>query len=101
MMTIEEIRAMQTSQEHLEPQNKSFSSRINDFYSNIGLTLGLIVFMASFGLIFGFITYTIIGFKMMCKKIGNSIRKKDEIIRGSCETSEQNLLKGGSENEHS
>lgn len=110
-MTIEEIREYaQNKTEPSEPiifepsikkEKRPLRDRLNDIYSNVGLLLGLIVFACTLGIVLGFITYAIIGVKTMIRKIGNSAHKKDEIIDGSCETPEQNLLKGGSEDEHS
>ena len=112
-MTIAEIRAYAETQTQNEPESpitfepsievikKPFKDRLNELYGDIGLVLGLVVFTCTLGIILGFITYTVIGFKTMIKKIGNSTHKKGEIINGSCETPEENLLKGGSEDEHS
>lgn len=94
MMTIEEIRALNEPTRDNGKQNVNSEKKIVKIYSEIGLSLGLILFMFSLGILFGFITYTVIGLKTMIKKIGNSSRKA-EIISGSCETPKKETIKRG------
>lgn len=82
-MTIEEVR------NYVKPKNKKcFKDVIFDLYSNVGLIVGFIIFMFSIGILFGFITYSVVGFMQMKNKINNSIKSKktNVIINDSCET---------------
>lgn len=87
----EEI-AKKTIQEMMDKEKnnkakKSLKDTMSDLYQNFGLILGFVVFMISLGVIFGFVTYTIVGIRQMLYKINKAFpkakkepKKQDNIV---------------------
>jgi predicted PurR-regulated permease PerM len=87
----EEI-ARKTIQEMMDKEKnnkakKSLKDTMSDLYQNFGLILGFVVFMLSLGVIFGFVTYTIVGIRQMLDKINKAFpkakkepKKQDNIV---------------------
>ena len=84
MMPIEEIRKIVKND--YKPENNKLNEKLFNLFSSVGLILGLIIYIFSFGILFGFVVFLVWGFKKMigtikniCKK-GNNITKNDDII---------------------
>lgn len=54
---------------------KSLQDVMSDLYQNFGLVIGFVIFMFSLGIIFGFITYTVVGVSQMVDKINKAFPK--------------------------